>query len=155
MKNVFIGLLLSFFVTSCTVTEDVTFNKVESINLVGISEGSLNLVAQVSFNNPNDYSVTIKSIDCDVYVDEKKVSELHQKVSKVMPSKNDFSLPIDVEIPTETFKNDIKSILSGFIKRQKTVIKLEGELEGELEGDLIGISFSVPFVFEEEKSLRF
>ena len=127
------------------------FNKLQNIQLSGIKNGIVTLTSDASFTNPNDYSVTIKSIECDLYIDGNKVSELHQNMATKMPSKAEFTLPIEVEIPAEELKKNLANILLGVLKQKKTLIKLEGVLKV----DLAGITLPVPFTHEEEKGLNF
>lgn len=150
MKKLIIALVLGVLMIGCTVTEDIEFNKLENVRFGGVKDGMVSLKSDALFNNPNDYSVTIKSIDCDVYIDDNKVSELHQKLAKKIPSNSDFTLPIEIDIPAKELKKNLKGIITGLFKQQKAIIKMDGVLKVDVAGVIIPVSFD----YEEEKGLN-
>lgn len=150
MKNIIISLILGVLMSACTVTEDVEFTKLENVKLGGIKDGMITLTSDALFNNPNDYSVTIKSIDCDVFIDENKVSELHQNLATKMPSNANFTLPIEIDIPAKELKKNLKGIITGLFTQKKAILKMEGVLKV----DIAGVTIPVSFDYEEEKGLN-
>lgn len=150
MKNVIIALVLGVLMGACTVTEDIEFLKLDNVQFGGIKDGKLTLTSDALFMNPNDYSVKIKSIDCDVFIDDNKVSELHQILATKMPSNSEFSLPIEIDIPAVELQKNLEGIFTGLFTQKKAILKMEGVLKV----DIAGVTIPVSFNYEEEKGLN-
>ncbi len=149
-RNTIYTLTVLFLLSACTVTEDIEFKSLSNLQLSGIQNGTVTVTADAEFNNPNDYSVMMKSINCDVYIDDNKVSNVHKELATKMPSKGVFTLPLDIDIPAKELKKNLGNIITGILTQKKTLIKLKGVLKVKVAGVTVPISFE----HEEEKGLK-
>ncbi len=150
MKNLLI-LSSLFFLSACTVTENVEFKKIENVQFKGATlQGDITLTANAILNNPNDFGVEIKRIQSKVFIDDKEVSNLRQEVSTQMPANSDFSLPLEIDIPAKKVFGDVGGLIGGLLKNKTVLLKMESVVTL----DILGKEVDIPYTHEEEKGLK-
>ena len=59
-------LLLMFFVAACSSPKDFEFKGLQEIKIDKISMGKNKIQAKIKYYNPNNFSMVLKQIDCDI-----------------------------------------------------------------------------------------
>ena len=91
----------------------------------------------------------LKKIDVDVFVNGKKAASVKQQLKTVIPSKGEFSVPIEVKL-------NIKEL--GFMDTLLGVIggkKFEVRYEGTLKLSYHGFPINVPVNYTDNVRIRF
>ena len=85
-----VGLVFILVLSGCA--EPKSF-KVEKL---GIKENVFN--AQLECYNPNNFGVIVKKIDCDIFINDKKLTHYLLDTNIEVPAASNFMLPAKVEI---------------------------------------------------------
>jgi LEA14-like dessication related protein len=99
MRSVsFLFLAFLVFLTSCTEPKSFEIKSVKSIKVekLGVKENVFN--AELECFNPNDFGVVIKKIDCDIFVNDQKLSHYLLESNINVPASSNFILPAKLEI---------------------------------------------------------
>jgi len=135
-STIFILILLS----SCTFEEDVQFEQIKNVKIVGIKDGMLNLVAEADFYNPNNVSGKLKTIDLEVLLKDKSLAQITQVQSFKIEKNAKFSIPINVSFAMADIQN-------GFLENLLTIVsgkKLKLQFKGEIKVSTWGFAQTVP-----------
>lgn len=95
-KLFIIGVL--FVLTSCNSPKNFEFKGVKSVKLEKASLKKNVLNAQLSYFNPNHFEVTLKKLDCDILINDKKLTHYTLDTVFLIPSNANFELPARMEI---------------------------------------------------------
>ena len=143
--TIFILILLS----SCTFEENVRFEKIKNVRIVGVKDGMMNLVAEADFYNPNNVSGKLKSIDIELLLKDKSLARLTQNESFKIGKNAKFSIPINVSFAMADIQN-------GFLDNLLTIVsgkKLKIQFKGEIKVSTWGFTQTVPVNYYEEVKL--
>lgn len=105
-------------------------------------------VSDAIINNPNPHSLTIAGADFDVYVEDKKVTNVKQELEVKMPANSEFALPLSFEIPLKS-KSFFKNFTSDW---KKTSIKIRSV--GTITIKEARVKFDIPFDYDDEYRLE-
>lgn len=148
MKKI-IYLLLIIAFTSCTLTQEPDFLKLDNHKIITFNKKEVKLSTHAHFHNPNDVGCEVVSTDIEVFVNELSVSKVSQANSINLESGNDFFIPMTVSIPTNKIAKDKSGIFNGLITtlfNKNIKIKYEGiitlkkagiEFDIDIEGEEI------------------
>jgi LEA14-like dessication related protein len=96
------GLFFSFIVltglSSCDKPESPQFKYLENVVVELESLSSANLHAEAVLYNPNKNTITIKSADINILVDDKTIAVLEQDFNIKAAGNMEFTIPLDVKI---------------------------------------------------------
>lgn len=140
MKIVRLSVLILIFLSSCTFEEDVQFEQIKNVKIVGIKDGMLNLIAEADFYNPNDVSGKLKTIDLDVLLKDKSLAQITQVKPFKIEKNAKFSIPINVRLA-------MADLQSGFLNNLLTIVsgnKLKLHFKGEIKVSTWGFTQTVP-----------
>ena len=149
MKIVKSYFLILILLSSCTFEENVKFEQIKNVKLIGVKDGMLNLTAEADFYNPNDVSGKLKSIDLEVLLNEKSLARLTQTEHFKIEKNASFTIPINVSFAME-------DIQSGFLENLLTIVsgkKLQLHFKGEIKVSTWGFTQTVPVSYYEEVRL--
>ncbi len=142
-------LLLLIFLSSCTFEENVKFEQIRNVKLVGVKDGMVNLTAEADFYNPNNISGKLKSIDIEVLLKDNSLARITQTKHFKIEKNAQFSIPINVSFAMEdlqkNFFDNLLSIVSGN--------KLTLHFKGEIKVSTWGFTQTVPVSYYEEVRL--
>jgi LEA14-like dessication related protein len=127
--------------------EDIVLRQIRDVVVDATSEPMLK--ANAVFYNPNSVRGRLKKIDVDIYVNGKKAASVNQQLKTVIPSRGEFSVPIEVKL-------NIKEL--GFMDTLLGVIggkKFEVRYEGTLKLTYHGFPINVPVNYKDDVSVRF
>lgn len=142
-------LLLLIFLSSCTFEENVKFEQIRNVKLVGVKDGMVNLTAEADFYNPNNISGKLKSIDLEVLLKDNSLARITQTKHFKIEKNAQFSIPINVSFAMEdlqkNFLDNFLAIVSGN--------KLTLHFKGEIKVSTWGFTQTVPVSYYEEVRL--
>lgn len=142
-------LLILIFLSSCTFEENVKFEQIRNVKLVGVKDGMVNLTAEADFYNPNNISGKLKSIDLEVLLKDNSLARITQTKHFKIEKNAQFSIPINVSFAMEdlqkNFFDNLLSIVSGN--------KLTLHFKGEIKVSTWGFTQTVPVSYYEEVRL--
>ncbi len=150
MRTILLMLLFTAMLfAACDAPKEPVFQSLKNVKVssVGITNGlTVNLAGEAVFNNPNPIGVDVSGMDIDVFVNGKKVSEVHQNLTAAMEGNADFTLPLNFKIPLKDIINDVKGgLIKDLLKKKKVDIKLDGTIKVKMGG----VDVKVPFDYEE------
>ena len=142
-------LLILILLSSCTFKENVKFEQIKNVKLVGVKDGMLNLIAEADFYNPNNVSGKLKSIDLEVLLKDKSLARITQTDHFKIEKNAKFSIPINVSFAMADIQN-------GFLDNLLTIVsgkKLMIHFKGEIKVSTWGFTQTVPVSYYEEVRL--
>lgn len=116
-----ICLTIVFIISSCTEPKSFEIKSVKSLKVekLGIKENVFN--AQLECFNPNNFSVVVKKIDCDIFVNDQKLTHYLLETNIEVPAAANFMLPAKMEIALSSILNHSVDLM--FNKPFKIVVK--------------------------------
>lgn len=149
MKIVNSYFLIFILLSSCTFEENVKFEQIKNVKLVGVKDGMLNLIAEADFYNPNNVSGKLKSIDLEVLLKDKSLARITQTDHFKLEKNAKFTIPINVSFAMADIQN-------GFLDNLLTIVsgkKLMIHFKGEIKVSTWGFTQTVPVSYYEEVRL--
>lgn len=147
IATIAIVAFVSILAPGCsTPKEEIKFLRVKDVAVDGSPDPKLK--AEVFFFNPNNIRMKLKKIDIDIYHDGKKVGEIDQKLSTVIPAKEEFSIRLEVKLALKELNivNTLLSMIGGK--------SMEIQYKGYLKLSYHGFPVSVPVDFKDEIRVR-
>lgn len=127
MKSFVYLSLFSLLLASCSAPKSIEFKGLKSLEVKKMSLGNNVFVANFQYNNPNHFSLTLQSLDCDIKVNDQPLTHYHLDSAFIIPSNTDFVLPAKLNIQlTELLKHSVDLI---FNKPMKITINGKATLE--------------------------
>ncbi len=143
------GLAL-WLVTACSTPEAPDFQGVENlkIDVRGLSGARIN--GDAKFFNPNTRSVTLKGIDVAVSVEGKKVKDIAREYDIKAEPNSEFSVPIDVTISLSDLDMGLLSTALSMVNGETKKVRYQGKAKVKM----YGVTFNVPFDYEDEVDIK-
>lgn len=95
-KLLFFPIIVLF--ASCSSPKSFEFKGVKSIKIEKASLKQNILNAQIEYYNPNSFELSLKNIDCDIFVNDQKFTHYALDTNLVIPSSSNFVVPAKMEI---------------------------------------------------------
>lgn len=145
---VVILILMAFSITSCQrPDEDIKLRQIKDV--VVDASTSPKLKANALFYNPNKMRGKLKKIKVDIYVNEKKVGHVDQDLKTVIPSQDEFVVPLEVNLAMKEL-GFVDTVL-GMIGGKKFQVRYEGYLRLSYHG----LPVKIPVNYKDEIRVRF
>ncbi|WP_273274189.1 hypothetical protein [Maribacter polysiphoniae] len=153
MKKVFFILVLTVLGQSCTFNQKPEFVGIDSVSVKEASANAITLLAEARFNNKNDLGGTLLTDEIKVYVDGIYLATVSSEAFDV-PAKDNFIVPLVVNLPlSELFKED-KGNLFGAILNQVLNKKMKVEFKGNITYRLAGFSYDYAVDHSQEITIQ-
>jgi LEA14-like dessication related protein len=149
MKIIKPYFLILILLSSCTFEENVKFEQIKNVKLVGVKDGMLNLIAEADFYNPNDVSGKLKSIDLEVLLKDKSLARITQTKNFKIDKNAKFTIPINVSFAMADIQNGFLDNLLTIVSGKKLLI----QFKGEIKVSTWGFTQTVPVNYYEEVRL--
>ncbi len=148
------GLFFSFLVlvglSSCQKPESPQFKYLDNVVVELESLSSANLHAEAVLHNPNKNTITIKSADIDIIVDEKVIAVLEQDFDIKANGEQDFTIPLDVKIKLKDLNLNTIGTALGLIGESGQEIHYLGKIKVKA----YGVPFSVKVDYKDNINLK-
>lgn len=95
-----LSYILLFFIPffiACSEPQSLEFKGLQDIQLENLTMGKNKLKANIKYHNPNDFSLTLKQIDCKILLNNGQFTTLKLDTNFIIPAKKDFLLPAQFE----------------------------------------------------------
>lgn len=138
-----IALLVILFV-ACANPKSLEYRDVKNISVSKISL-TPEVGMDVEFYNPNNYSMTLKDANLDLYINEKMVGHAVMDEKLTVPATQTFLLPVK-------FTADLKGVISNALQvlgNQEVAIRLKGSVKAGR-----GVLIPIPINYEGKKKLN-
>lgn len=110
-------LCISFFVFSCSSPKDFEFKGLQDIKIEKISMGKNKINAKIKYYNPNNFSLVLKQINCDILMNNQPFTKIHLDTNFVIPANANFMVPAQMEFEMSSLvKNSMDLIFNKPIK---------------------------------------
>jgi len=128
---------------SCSY-ENVEISGVKQIQLSEINGESLQITGEVKVNNPNSYPIKIRSIDADVFVNEKKAGKARLLENIRIPSNSNQFVKARIETKFEGGSLNMLPIILQSALSGKAEIRMVGDMKASsyLYGRKIAFDFT-------------
>lgn len=147
LQKVFIFLLVLSIISGCTPHQDVELRKIQDI-IVNAGDNPT-LQAKAILYNPNSVRMKLRKINVDVFVNGKKAGNVDQELMMKIPAKDEFSVPLIVNLNLKEL-GLLDTLLSLFgSKRMKVHYK------GSIKITYKGVPLKIPVDYEDEIRVRF
>lgn len=147
--NKFLGFLfLTILLSSCNY-ENVEVTAVKEIKLSDINAKSLKISGEVKISNPNPYPIRIKTIDADVFINEKKTGKARLLERIRIPSNSHGFVQAKIETEIEGGSLNLLPLILQSALSGKADIRLAGDMKASTY--LYGKK--IPFDFTEKAEI--
>ena len=145
-----LGLIALLATGACNTPQAPDFRGVKNlkIDVQGVSGARIN--GDAAFFNPNDRSVTLKGVDVEVSVENKKVKNIEREYDITAEPNSDFTVPIDVTISLADLNLGLLSTALSMLNGDKKKVRYKGKARVQM----YGITFNVPFDYEDEVDIQ-
>ena len=135
---------------ACNTPQAPDFRGVKNlkIDVQGVSGARIN--GDATFFNPNDRTVTLKGVDVEVSVENKKVKSIKREYDITAEPNSDFSVPIDVTLSLADLNLGLLSTALSMLNGDKKKVRYKGKARVQM----YGITFNVPFDYEDEVDIQ-
>jgi LEA14-like dessication related protein len=131
---------------SCTKVKDPEFRRVENFHLknFGLQEAVIGF--NVTYFNPNNFGVTVKEAEADIYLDSVYLGKFVQDSSISVKKNAEFSLPLSGSVALQTA---LKLNLQDLDKREVLL-----KADGNVKVGKAGIYVSKPFHYQGKHRIQ-
>ena len=113
MKSFVYLSLFSLLLASCSAPKSIEFKGLKSLEVKKMSLGNNVFVANFQYNNPNHFSLTLQSLDCDIKINDQPFTHYHLDSAFIIPSNTQFILPAKLNIQlTEILKHSVDLVFN-------------------------------------------
>jgi LEA14-like dessication related protein len=142
-----IFILVLFCLNSCSKPEAPEYLGFRDFSVETFSMEESLLHTQLSFYNPNPYSLELKRGDVNVYLDNVLANHYILDSTINIPRKDTFYVPLNLRISPRLL---LGSALNMLLNNNKIKVRLEGSIRLKRSG----VSFNVPFDYEVMEQIR-
>jgi LEA14-like dessication related protein len=139
-----LGLL---FVTSCRQPMAPEYLGLHNFSVQAFSMDESRLHAELSFYNPNPFTMELKKGDVNVFLNEQLANHYVMDSTINIPQKDTFYVPLNLKI-------NPKILISSAIRMLMNDNIIKVRLEGSIRVKRGGISFNVPVNYEVEQKMQ-
>jgi LEA14-like dessication related protein len=135
-------LAVMVILSACQKPKDLVFRDFKNLSMDKLSFAGAKLKVDLIYYNPNNFSLQLNRTDLDIFVDSTFLGHSSQTVQITVPKRNDFTLPLTVDLDVKNLlKNGLTGVSSYFNRDVK--IRFVGSVKLGKEG--IYKSFKVDY----------
>jgi LEA14-like dessication related protein len=86
-----------FVLAGCSSPKSFEFKEVKSVRVEKASFKKNIINAQVAYFNPNNFDLSLKNIDCDILINDKKITHYKLDTNLIIKSNANFNVPARME----------------------------------------------------------
>lgn len=147
----FLGVMI-VSLAACNQVQNPTFIGIEGLKLDQISIKNTSVQANMKFNNPNSFGLTVAGTDLDIYLDDKKAGIVNQSQEIEVLAHSDFKVPIKASIDKDAIT---KELFSNIGKALDLALgkKLPLRMKGYVYIKVLGQKIPIPIDHSQEISI--
>lgn len=113
MKSQFGFVFLMLLLTACSTPKSLEFKGLQSLEVKKMSLGKNVFVANFQYANPNRFTLLLQNLDCDILVNDQKLTHYHLDSSFVIPANQAFVMPAQLSIQlTDILKHSVDLVFN-------------------------------------------
>jgi LEA14-like dessication related protein len=145
-KLFFLITIISIFAIACKKPQGFDYRDVRNIKINKLGFDVTTLTMDLVYFNPNSFGVTLKNVDCDIFINKNYLG--HYKLDTIMKieKKSEFSLPSKINI---NMKNVYKNAFTVLFNKE-----IELNVKGSSKVSKLGININVPFDYTGKHQLN-
>lgn len=137
-KLLFIAISI-IFLASCKTPQSFEYRDLRNFKVDSLGFAQSTVSMDLVYFNPNNFSVNLKNINCDVYVDHNYLGKYVLDTTMHIAKKSEFIVPSRMNVDMKNlFKNTLTSVFS------KDLLL---EVNGTTRVGKAGIYITVPFTY--------
>jgi LEA14-like dessication related protein len=133
-------------IISCSSPKDFEFKGLQDIKIEKISMGKNKINAKIKYFNPNNFSMVLKQIDCDILMNNQPFTKVHLDTNFVIPANASFMVPAQMEFEMSSLVKNSMDLI--FNKPIKLNIKGNATLSKGI------FTRTIPIAFESNQKLN-
>jgi hypothetical protein len=140
--------IVIFLFTQCQKPDqDIELRRIKDVVVDASSDPMLK--ANAVFFNPNKAHGRLKRIAVEIFVNGKKAADVDQKLKTVIPSRSEFTVPLEVKLAIKElgFMDTVLGLIGGK--------KFEVHYKGSLRLSYHGVPIKVPVDYKDDVRIRF
>lgn len=143
-------MLFLISITSCTSIAEPTIKHIINLEVLEANRSKVVVEFDMVFDNPNNFALDLAAADIEVITDDIVVAEVHQLYDAMMPAKDEFAMPIHVEMDLKKLYGD--NPISAIEKGLKILNdrKLEVMMQGSIKVGKGSVKMAVPIKRQQE-----
>lgn len=133
-----LSLITASLLCSCSKPKEFVYKDIRNIKLESLNTTETKASLDLVFYNPNSYGVSLKKVDCDVYLDSNYAGKLLLDTLMYIPATSEFTLPAHLNVNVGSIAAGGLSMLLG----KDVLITAKGKSRVGKGGFYVNISFS-------------
>ncbi|WP_207493551.1 LEA type 2 family protein [Aridibaculum aurantiacum] len=132
-------LLLTFLsFTACKKPQGFDYRDIKNFRVSNWGFNKLTVAMDLLYFNPNNFGVTLKKVDCDIYLDNTYVGKFLLDTTMVIPRNAEFTLPASMDVDMKNiFKNSLNVLFSN-----EVLVAAKGTTRVGKSGVFINVPFN-------------
>jgi LEA14-like dessication related protein len=114
--------LLLFVLAGCARPQGFDYRDIKNFKVEKLGFDRSTISMDLVYYNPNNFSVQLRKVDCDVYIENQYLGKYQLDTLMTIPKKAEFSLPSRMEVD---MKNVFKNTLSVLFSKE-VLVKIKG-----------------------------
>ena len=113
MKKLAPALLFLYMLAGCQKPQSFEYRDLKNFKVDSLGFEQSTISMDLVYFNPNNFGVTLKNVDCDIFIDKKFLG--HFKLDTIMQieKRSEFSLPSKIEVDMKNiYKNALFVLLN-------------------------------------------
>lgn len=146
MKISAISVIICLALLSCAAPKEFEYREVRNVKLDNFGFDKTSLAIELVYYNPNNFGLDLRTVDADVYVDNRYLGKMNLDTVMHISKKSDFVLPSKIGIDLKEF---YKNAMSLIVSNEVLVT-----VKGTTRVGKAGIFKTVPFTYEGRHKLN-
>jgi LEA14-like dessication related protein len=114
--------LLLLAVTGCAKPQGFDYRDIKNFKVEKLGFDKSTISMDLVYYNPNNFSVELRKVDCDVYIEDQYLGKYQLDTLMSIPKKAEFTLPSKMEVSMKNvFKNTVSVLFSS-----EVLVKVKG-----------------------------
>jgi LEA14-like dessication related protein len=121
--------------SSCSNVKEAEFRKISNIRF---SMDGPKVTADLTFFNPNNFSMLLKRTEVDVFFDGKKAGRIDQEHQVKVDKQSEFTVPVDLKVSLKDL--GLGNALMGVLSGKKYPLRFQGKVFGQVKGIPVSVN---------------
>ena len=134
------------FLISCNTPQSFEYRELKNFILTSRGLDQTNASMDLVFFNPNRYSINLKNVNCDIFLENNLVGKFTLDTTMFIPGASQFTLPAKLKVDAKSFlKNNLNLLFNN-----EVLIAAKGTTKVGKGG----IYITIPFSYQGKQKLN-